>query len=1009
MKTSQVLHGLMTTDVPGATLFVNPWSSSWPDLMQTMLLMMARCAWELKNPNDFRKAVATLITLYIQQRDFFRANVHCDIQKVVTALIHPPEGLVYEEPLVIPAKGLFSFDLERNIYAEETPSNDSVSSPKLQQQQQQQQQRTSRSVSGAIPWAGPLPACIASAAATKVIVPGSQVVRRKGMQLVHENPFPVQWLACICDQGPIPVHLKIQSHLQAPIVVDRVSIFFRRVPPQGFDNMFGSADVGGGGASHHDDSVPLPPPPLLSSSPLPLSPNTDATASFPHPPTLKSEYSSTYSMQSLPPQQPELSPYEQELVCSLQPATSLLSTTEEQVFVLDLLPRHLGDYVIDRYEICSGSLTFVHRVLDEYETTSGAAAAAAAFLDFQQGPIVSDQDVQRYFDKCPIFRISPPRRILTFDVHTGSRLPPNQRDCIYVSFDVPRGDVIHELSIEMKAISRCRRWNGMLPKSASFEALSSMQYRAEWISSPARSFYRAGEERSSSIDETNLNQYMTRDFSVTVDNPREWTCWAVEEGQSMVDVASMSKQDIAVLHESLLLREITGGRRVVIQVPITVRTSLLTNIAEEFTLQSPLQVHVQGVVRKGDCFVPFHAVGNATLLCSNLLQSCRLQRVAMPRQRSLMQLQLHNIHQYPLRLLGNAFVSDQGEMLNVRGEVQRHEVLCPADFSLVASAEDVTKLTVEEGHDVVRGVVLEPNEDYHAFVQVGPLAIPSSPSDQDGVTTTTTSIAAWRVFYRREEEGNGRGDGKGNDHEGESSSCDLPGVRQHVFWLDVPLEEATTSTSQGGTTSMALGLPMSFPVKEARILPVVATQAPWTCTVGGVVLFRARVGLRGASFRYLVDSAENASFTDGATTVDLSAFRSSFVFQMPTRPDEGGSLKINDEGRGHTWCELQECPAWMPLGLKVTKASVTSTEYDIVMAVVPVQVGVHSLPPLMIQRAAEVPLLLIPHNASQLSHALIQPMRNTLSMEATTTTTTVSSDILTATTVLASFEEIPTI
>ncbi len=207
---------------------------------------------------------------------------------------------------------------------------------------------------------------------------------------------------------------------------------------------------------------------------------------------------------------------------------------------------------------------------------------------------------------------------------------------------------------------------------------------------------------------------------------------------------------------------------------------------------------------------------------------------------------------------------------------------------------------------------------------------------------------------------------------------------------------------------MALGLPVGFPVKEARILPVVATQAPWTCTVGGVVLFRARVGLRGASFRYLVDSAENASFADGATTADLSAFRSSFVFHMPTRhDDEGESVQLNDAG--DTRCELQECPAWMPLGLKVTKASVTSTEYDIVMAVVPVQVGVHSLPPLMIQRTAEVPLLLIPHNASQLSHALIQPMRNTtISMEATATASS-SSDILTATAVLASFEEIPTI
>eukprot|EP01042_Synura_sphagnicola_P033211 gene33211-42670_t len=113
---------------------------------------------------------------------------------------------------------------------------------------------------------------------------------------------------------------------------------------------------------------------------------------------------------------------------------------------------------------------------------------------------------------------------------------------------------------------------------------------------------------------------------------------------------------------------------------------------------------------------------------------------------------------------------------------------------------------------------------------------------------------------------------------------------------------------------------------------------------------------------------------------------------MPVRhDDEGESVQSNDTSG--TRCELQECPAWMPLGLKVTKASVTSTEYDIVMAVVPVQVGVHSLPPLMIQRTAEVPLLLIPHNASQLSHALIQPMRNTtISMEATATASSSSSD-----------------
>jgi hypothetical protein len=902
-KCSEVLNGLMY-DGNGGNIYLNPWASNWPDLMMAMLLMMGRCSLELKNHSDFRRAVATMATLCVQQKDYFRADMKCSFDKMKNLLIYAPEGIVYNDSFSIPSKGLFNFQLLRAIYAEELTPNDHLSSPKNRFSIEK----------GAMPAFNKI-----KGNSMSIQVPIEHFVRRKGMQLVHENPFPVQWLICVCDQGNVPIQLRIKSSI-TNIPLDCITVYFRRVPPQGFDKIFGTVDLTHSGNGLNDDiQANLPP---LSQAAAGVSGENNFVGT-------EVDDAAQFS-------------------CSVEPNVRTIES--EQVIEFQMLPVHLGDYVFDRFELRSGSLIFTHRILDDYESFSSQS------LEFQN-PIVNDEDVQRYFDNFPIVRISPPQHILTFDLHSGEKLPPNQLDFVYLTFNVPAGDFISELSIDVKAISRCRRWSGKFSKPASFTATSSVQYRAEWMMSPVRSFYRSGEERSSSIDETYMNQYMARDYSVFVNNPIEWNCWEVVLDENGLE--TRSSKEVATHNESLVLRNLVGGKKIIVQIPVTIKTSLLTNISEEFTLQSPFQVQVQGLIRKGACVVPFQATGNSTLLCSNVLKSMILQEVFAGQSRHLVQLQLHNIHHQALSLVGNAFVLD-GDIIDVRSEINQHDIVFPESLPLFSGVEEVTKFNTS---NMESDIFLSPGEEFHTFVQTAPL----------NRGEKLNCISSWRVYYRRDES---------------NLTSSLPDTNKSIFWVDVPLVSVV---------SMALeSNPLLSSSKEGRILSVVTTQAPCSCILGEIVVLRARVGLRGSTFRYLVDSVEALSLHEEfmGSCLDLSEFRSSFQFEIPDPRSANANVEV-------VRCELVECPAWIPLGINVVKSPSSTLDYELQIAIIPGLTGLHDLPPLMVYSSREFfsnTLLLVPHNASHLSHALIQPMRTTSSI--------CENFVSTTSALMASFEEL---
>lgn len=917
-KGFNVLQGLLDI-ADESQLLLNPWSSSWPDLMQKCLLMLARFSIEVKDSHMFRKSLATLGHVLISHKDFMWTSLRCDLAKVIQQLLVPRPGMDFSATLVFPADKVIAFQLLTDQYAESVDIFDQSTEVK----------RHGKKISAA--------SSVPKQISPRPVEELSSVVKRRGVQLVHENPFPVLWLHCICNEGNVPLHLDVASFLESEINVDEIQICLRRVPSFGLDGLFGS--------QHEDDGLQMTPREEIHQSPLgdqsPVSLLPPSHAQLPQ----MSHKSSSHGLESFFISDATyfaIDDEDSDLWCSSKTSSTVSSNDlslvlGNQSFHLSLVPTRLGDYVIDRFVVVvSGTTHFEHRVLKESD--SDREVSSDGLPQPSSSSFVQDEDVQKYFDRFPIFRIAPPAHLLTLQLHTSSRLPPNQLDDAYITFVVPPEDTVLDIRIQLSALSKCRRWNGTPVENApSIQAYSAVKFRPEVVgSSSARSirdphsgylYDAAGLEMAD--DEASNGHYLVRDFAILVAAVADWNCWEedifVASSSTSTTSTSLSQRrpvECLVMDDNtLLIRNIAGGRKVTIKVPLTVRTSLLTGVVEEFTLQAPVQLHFEGVMRKGPCLVPFRGSGCSSVLCCNVLKGNVLQELQTTSSNSCIkndifsgghhfaQLQIVNIHHFPLHLIGLSFLNRAGEAVDA-SLVGKQDVRYPEDLQLVC---DVSELS--ESQDGVN-LSLAPQEIYFAFVQ----------------TSAALAVSCVRLYYRR------------SYFEPLLSSMRATAT-PNIFYVDIPYT-SHTGGPQGGDHDkpgiVDLG-DITVP-KENCLVSLRPTQQPVKCSAGEVILLKARVSIRGRSSRayhYFIDEVH-----PHPDTMNLHEFRSSVLLNAPDSQEEDLDHNLR--------CTLPDTEEWMAVGVVLSKylpgadSDSSSYEFQVDIALIPVLAGLFPLPPLVV-------------------------------------------------------------
>lgn len=692
-----------------------------------------------------------------------------------------------------------------------------------------------------------------------------------------EEPFGVSWLEIMSLQDSIPLKITIvDSTLSQPLAISNILVVFKRIPSDGFEVLFGM---------HPSDM-------MLDEAPSPA-----VTAAY-HP-----RRSSSVLMSNNP-----LALAEDEFACELPSNHNLTVQPGKQTIDLQLVTTVLGDFVLQRILlVCQEPMIVLAcRALDNITNTAYESNSDNLGNELSN-PMIDCGEVQAYFDRYPMLRILPPTEILSIDVYSGMRVPPNRFDQFIISLHINDGDQLQRLKLSIVCDSRCRRI------SDDYDGQPGLTLSC----SPVVSYMRGGEGSSSRGNNTNRSTITAGSFDINATTPhfveREFTVKVAAAEQWDFIWTGCEEQPACSINNKTTIEvyQVDGGSAIQLRIPFYIATKLLeTTEIDEFTLQTQLQISAEGIIQKGPCVVPFSTMGSASLFCCNLLQA-RVMSSQYLGGLQHVQFTLFNINIVEVVVIAFVLLDSLGEVIQQSEEELNLQQLGYPEDLLYSSAVDE-----HEADHNSNAPHLLPSEEYCGFLSL-PIGM--------------KSVHAMRVFYRRQ-----------------TDRSDLNTLLSTDLQLNLSPTLTKPLSLSGIAATVATVATAGDKLEEAQYRALVEESYH----LGQMLWLKSRLQCDEGGLWSL--------FVDSVATLPLAEYQRVAILSSNC------FLQVGTMEEVKAW--FIDTSSWLSAGMMCTAADELKV-YNIEFALVPTITGVLNIPPLKLLFQDEI--LLFPHRNSTVHKLLI--------------------------------------